>query len=479
MNNNTNPFNVKFEQVLMTKFNGQDKMNITPQVMEFTLYQTIFDSLIKADMVIGDGIGLMNNYPLTGEETIDVAVSFNDKNGNRNIKNLKFVISAIKDIKTDDQARTSVFAIDLVSIEAFINAKTRVSHAYKDTIENMIKSIYGEYVTSRLNLGIPGRPTGIQVKPLNIIQDTTKTTRLVIPNIKPFDAINWLCKYAISSEPSMYYTHVFYETLEGFQFKPLQRKTYQGANDDSAVSECIKNRFIYISNFENFKKDQGTYNAFLASGYNDSRLINDIAINKRYSALEKIVGGYFENELVEVNGLQRDYRVTYTSLKTDGSFNSLYPTGIYDYPEYVTNVNNEYTSPESSARIRYIVNNYDDENQPSFRDKFGNSARSFLAFQQVDLTIAITSDLKMRPGDLIWVDFPKAHGFNINEIDLYISGLFIVSEMKTVMSVGGRSQTYLRINKDSWGRKLKRESEYSLETNPPNIDIPEPLVPGV
>ena len=72
-----------------------------------------------------------------------------------------------------------------------------------------------------------------------------------------------------------------------------------------------------------------------------------------------------------------------------------------------------------------------------------------------------------------------ADGFNINEIDLYISGLFIVSEMKTVMSVGGRSQTYLRINKDSWGRKLKRESEYSLETNPPNIDIPEPLVPGV
>jgi hypothetical protein len=470
MNNNTNPFNVKFEQVFMTKFSGQDRMNITPQVMEFTLYQTIFDNLIKADMVIGDAIGLMNNYPLTGEETIDVAISYNDKEGNKSVKTLKFVVTGIRGIRADDQARSAVFAFDLASIEAFINAKSRVSHAYNDTIENMIKEVYQTYVAGRLRNG--ERP-----KPLSIIQDTTKITKLVIPNIKPFEAINWLCKYAISSQPDLYYTHIFYETLEGFQFKPLQRKTYQGVQDQQAVNECIKSRFIYISNFENFKKDQANYNAFLQSGYDDARLINDVVINKRYSAMEKIVGGYFENELVEVNNLQRDYRITYTSLKTDGSFNTLYPTGVYDYPEYIQNVINEYTTPESSARIRYIINSYDDVNQPSFRDKFGKSSMSFLAFQQVDLSVAVTSDLNIRPGDIIWIDFPKLHGFNINEIDLYISGLFIVSEMKTTMTVGGRSQTYLRVNKDSWGRKLNIKSDYALESNPLVPPIPDPNLP--
>ena len=61
MNNSNNPFNVKLEDVIITKFNGSDRMSIMPQVIEFVLYQSIFSPIIKADIVFADAIGLMNN----------------------------------------------------------------------------------------------------------------------------------------------------------------------------------------------------------------------------------------------------------------------------------------------------------------------------------------------------------------------------------------------------------------------------------
>jgi hypothetical protein len=74
MNKSNNPFNVRLEKVIITKFNGTDRMDITPQIQEFTLHQSIFSPVIKADMVLSDLIGLMNNYPLSGEETVEVDI---------------------------------------------------------------------------------------------------------------------------------------------------------------------------------------------------------------------------------------------------------------------------------------------------------------------------------------------------------------------------------------------------------------------
>ena len=70
-----NPFNVQLRDVAIRKFNGTDYMSIMPQVAEFTLYQSVFENTIKADLVINDFIGLMENYPLSAEEVVEVTVS--------------------------------------------------------------------------------------------------------------------------------------------------------------------------------------------------------------------------------------------------------------------------------------------------------------------------------------------------------------------------------------------------------------------
>ena len=127
MSDNYNPYVVKLEEVFMTKFNLTDRLNIMPQVLEFVLHQSIFSPVIKATLVINDSIGLMNNYPLSGEERIEITLTQLE-----NVKKkLSFCITAIKDITSANTTRTTSYVFELASEEAFANAKIRVSKAYK------------------------------------------------------------------------------------------------------------------------------------------------------------------------------------------------------------------------------------------------------------------------------------------------------------------------------------------------------------
>ena len=464
---NKNPFNVQLRDVTIRKFNGTDYMSIMPQVAEFTLYQSVFENTIKADLVIMDTVGLMENYPLSAEEIVEIEVS-QELDGNINAKKyMYFVITSIKDINISDDARQATYVIELASFQAFANVKARVSHAYYDTIEQMIQNVYSTYIARNLP----------NTKPLNILETTTKIRKLVIPNLRPLEALSWLCKFAVPSDPQKYYTPAFYETLENFTFKALQKPTFRDSQDAAAYVESGKNKFLYVSNIEQVTNNpsflQGL-NSRNGGGYSAERLISAVKINRRYSGLEKIIGGYFENELVEINMLQKDHKITRTEIEyNDPNFTTIksqspfFPSkpGFNNKP-YIDHVKDEFVDPETSSRVRYIINNYDDTNQPSFRDKFGNSSRSFLAYQQVDVSLSIFSDLRMRPGDLFYFTIPQIHGFNYNDFDTYISGYYTISEIKTVMLQGGKTQTYLRINRDSFEKPLDEKMRYKLEGGP-------------
>ena len=171
MNSSDNPFNVTLQDIIITKFNGTDRMSVMPQVVEFVLYQSIFSAMLKADIVFSDTIGLMNNYPLSGEETIEVTMKQDGEEqtgtGQKEFtKTVTFIISAINNILVSEDGRTMSYAMELASYDAFTNAKTRVSHAYNDDIENMIEEVYKNYI-------VKGRASP-KPKTLKIFKDTEK-----------------------------------------------------------------------------------------------------------------------------------------------------------------------------------------------------------------------------------------------------------------------------------------------------------------
>jgi uncharacterized protein with NRDE domain len=71
--------------------------------------------------------------------------------------------------------------------------------------------------------------------------------------------------------------------------------------------------------------------------------------------------------------------------------------------------------------------------------------------------------MQLKAGEIIYCDLPETHGFNIVETDKYMSGLYIITEVKQVVSQGNKAATTLRINKDGYFTNLFEKSLYNLE----------------
>jgi hypothetical protein len=445
----SNPYLVNVVEVGMKKFGGGDAMNITPQVVEVVVYQSIFSNTLRVTLLMNDYINLLNNYPMVGEETIEITFTQKSSEDQFELNTYKssFVISAIRDITSTDSGRQLIYNVELVSEEAYRNAKVRVSKAYFDNVEEIMKDILKEYIKTK--------------KEMVTYTETKKTRKYVVPNIHPFNAIAWLAKYAVSNEPDKYFSYAFYEVLNGIKegganlknvkpnyiFKPLQKLTYLGKIDEAAKEAALKSPYFYFSNIEAIRSNATAMKALEEKGFAESRVITGVKFNKRYSSLEKIIGGYFENEYVEVNMHQKDHKVTPFEIEKIKKA-ALHPNKL-NTDKYVQDIISEDTRKETSGRIKYVVNNYDDVDQPSIRDTYGAAAADYIAYQSIDISVGIPTNLEVRPGDVIYVNLPEFHGFNQSTVDKYISGYFLVSEVKSVIRISGETSTLLRINKDS------------------------------
>ena len=55
---NLNPLELKIVDIKIKKFIGTDEMSIMPQFLEISIFQSLFEPVIKAQMLINDNIGL-------------------------------------------------------------------------------------------------------------------------------------------------------------------------------------------------------------------------------------------------------------------------------------------------------------------------------------------------------------------------------------------------------------------------------------
>jgi hypothetical protein len=453
---NLNPLEIKITDITLEKFYGKDRMSIMPQFVEAVFYQSIFEPFIRVDLLVNDQIGLFVNYPLTGEELVTITYEQVDAtNTTGTPKTVKLIIKEVRDVVAGDRARSLMYVMELVSPQYLQNTRKYVSHAYNALIENAAEDLYLEYI------GTDTQAKFDIYKPF-VKEPSIKMRSLVVPNLRPFQAIMWLAKHAVAKDFNNHFLYLFYEDFDNYNFVTIQKLI-----EDAKLrrQELRDKKFVYYSDTEIGKQ--------LPTGDVDkeTRIITNLIFNKRMSSIEKITGGYYQNELFEISLLQKSFNSTPTEITGAATTPTLekYPLNTKDYIDYVKNekVNNEY-----SNRIRYIINNYDDFNndqgltQPNYRYKFGNTARYLHALNQIDLSITVPANMNLKPGQIIYCEFPEMHGFNKVIDDIYLSGFFIISEVKQVLSTGDKAATSLRIYKDGYLTDILENSEYNISTSP-------------
>jgi len=211
------------------------------------IYEDVFANCLTGDILITDGIGLMETVPIIGEETIHVHVRTRGFKREREkttkipgpflgsesegIINLKFRVTKLEDLTklNDGMVR---YTLHFISEEYIINLKSKVMKSSLDPgtleprrISTTVKSLYTQFFKR-------GR-----IAKKIFIEPTKNPSSLVIPNYPPFKAFNFLASRAVSAgQHAMGSSFLFYETVKGFFFVSLETLMAGGGTGYSTVA---------------------------------------------------------------------------------------------------------------------------------------------------------------------------------------------------------------------------------------------------
>lgn len=446
-------YSIEFKSINLIKFGSlkggvpaePDKinsLNIFPQVNEVTIFESIFNPVIKVEIAVLDYIGLFINWPLTGNEIIEMEYKNVADNTTRK---LTLAIESITDPTPDNKSRGIGFIINCMSIEGLANMWSTVQQAYEGTSLEIVRQIFKDHITDRIKKFYPAYGGENQFGEPN----ETVTSTIVIPNMYPFSAINMVQSLAVS-EVSNRNSYFFFQNANGFNFRTIQGMT-QGTN---ALRHAKNNGYKYFS--DEISEVRSKMN-------NEERVVSSLTFNRRHSALQRTALGYFNNNLFEVNIAQKAIHNTRT--KTEDVLR-MFPHG-FDTKEYIEYNDSVIEGDENANRTAYVITTRPEEDKDfpvlRTRDRWGKDIISKIALAQVDLTVVIPGTNQFTAGDLFYLDIPKFDGFNPDtgdQEDDLITGYFLITEVKHVILIGGFQSTTLRLNKDSYNTTVDRPSRY-------------------
>jgi hypothetical protein len=438
-------FEATIDEVVLYKFgNGAlssfRKINIISQVIELNVFESIFSPVIRAEIVVGDAIGLITNFPVSGEEIVKIVYT----TARDEVRDELMIVERVEDITASDDNRFTSYILRCVSLEAWSNSRRNVQKAYKGTSVEMVRDIFNEFIKEPLS----PITNDANIKPIIASGSDEDPFLFVVPNIKPFAAINMISKYAPTRGLDTF-SYMFYQDKDAYHYKTLQDMFIE-VRSGAARRAAFRNSYRYVS-------DELSHNE---EYQNDSRLVTNLEFNRRLSTLNKIDLGYLQNKYFEINPAQKAYFVT-ERRADDIKYIEPNTLNTIQYKNLTPIENDE----ESANRVKYVVNNFreNDISTPieGFRERWGRDVIAHIAMSQIDLTVTIPGDPKINAGELFHLDIPKIHGFNDNEEDDLISGFFLITEKRDTITQDGSFATSIRIQKDSYDTSIDKPSLYN------------------
>lgn len=186
--------------------------DIRPIINEINVYEDVMNPVISGNIILNDSNNLINTLPITGFEYLTLDF---EKPSSSQLYSKVFRVYKLSDRQRINSQNES-YVLHFCSEESILNESLRVSKSYVEkTIDTMVRDI-------ALNV--------LKIDEKKFLSTNNTPTHdlysVIIPNWRPFFAINWLSRMARSASfksPS----YVFFEDRDGFHFTPLEALSQQ------------------------------------------------------------------------------------------------------------------------------------------------------------------------------------------------------------------------------------------------------------
>ena len=194
-------FEVK--ELLLTSNDGQT-FTLTNIFKEINLFDNIFTPCRSGNILIEDAVNFFEKINIIGNETIKIVIDKVEGAPQGLTYEKKFKIYKVTDRKSVSST-TQSYILHFVNEDFIFSNQKKISQSFKSTYSETIFKILTEYLKVPNFQAINGNSGIATIYPTNDVKE------FIIPNLTPFDAINWITKKSISKQYKIP-DYLFYES---------------------------------------------------------------------------------------------------------------------------------------------------------------------------------------------------------------------------------------------------------------------------
>ena len=420
----------KIKQLTITVPSGQ-VFDISGIFDELNLFESIFTPCRSGNVLIRDGVGLFEKLNFKGNETLTVSVEKSENNPE--------VFDYIKEFKiykvTDRENVTptsQMYILHFVNEDFVFSNQKKVSQSYTSLYSDTVVKILKDYLNVPFEANNSGKSRISNVYPTDAAKD------FIIPNLSPFQAIEWITKRSTSSQYKVP-DYLFYENVAGYNFLPV------------SFLWSLDPRFNINAKPKNLTESIG-----------DELLgARDLKVLSQFSMIDSIKDGSFAGkfvgfdtytktvlvrnvsnafDLAKTNHGNKVENLTNATTKDNKDFRDMYDSRVVTYPFAFTRAQTSYIKQNNAKASTFLDNTHD----------YVFQRRSFFSnMLQKRIELTMPGNFGLGCGFLVNLDVPKfASRETGSDTDDTLSGKYIIIATRHIIKYN-KHETIIQVSTDS------------------------------
>lgn len=385
-------------EIYLSNNNGSKQINLLGQMLSLSIYESIFQSLMSCEIIINDAISLAHDFPLIGEEVVEI--QFRTRN-TKQLSKYKFFIHTLEDVAISRTNRHKTYMLRGISVEAVADARVVVQQTYQAPIDEVAQDIIKNYLKTTKTIRL------------------TKTEGIVktnIPSMSPLTALEMLRQQAVSNE-FKYAPYLFFETVDEISFVDIvsafREKTSALSGDEDYLA--LNARVYYPSH----TADMSTV------GHSSWQNIVAMQQITSHDSLTKTHTGSFYSKLQKFDLLSKTYEEIETKLSDlYRSMDLVNGPARFNTSDFIDQLSDQ-------GSTQYLV--FTDASRPKIPIDFLPQKSVFAAFVFQNITEAeMHGDSTLRAGGALFVRIVKTTGTSQtldDQADMFTSGYYLISKL--------------------------------------------------
>ena len=360
----------------LTLLSATFALDVKNIMIELSYNEDLFNNVASGYLMVTDAMGYIEVLELTGNEFL--RMTFSKTANDSSIIDKIFRVYKVAKRELVNNMNTESYCLYFTSEETILNEQHKVCRAYPGQLitDNIIDIL-------RQDLKVPSN----KLNPANF-ETTYGRYDFVIPNIKPFDAINWMSIYARPSDNNPGSDMLMFENKFGFNFKSLQ-----------SLLDTSKNK---IYNYY-------TYNPKNMSSVDimgDALNVTTYEIMNSYDSLGAINSGIFANRLLSIDILSRTKKITDFDYSNYNGKLGAKKLNEYNISNNFTNRYGEGMNDTPQAVFKMVFSNFGQKKLPYVKEQGDTAvandiyAETYIPYRTAQLALSNYTRLKISlPGD--------------------------------------------------------------------------------